>query len=227
MRDLFSSSQEFERLPMMDADVSILRDLDTHAPYARIYSSLLKDTKWQQREMNMYGRKVIQPRLTAWYGDPSRTYLYSGIKNIPLPWTDLLRELKRRIEDCTEATFNSVLLNLYRDQNDSMGFHSDDEKELGPEPVIASLSFGATRTFMFKHKHRQGLPSVSVPLDEGSVLLMKGKTQKNWKHAINRETAPCGPRVNLTFRLIYTAEELAALRQREFEENRGRPNSLF
>lgn len=227
MKDLFSSDQRFERLPMVGADVSILRDLETHASYDSILSSLLIETKWQQREMNMYGRKVKQPRLTAWYGDPSRTYMYSGIKNVPIPWSDILRELKRRIEDCTDSTFNSVLLNLYRDQNDSMGFHSDDEKELGPEPVIASLSFGATRTFVFKHKHLQDTPAVSVPLREGSVLLMKGQTQRNWKHAINREATPCGPRVNLTFRHIYTAEELTSLRQREFQETRGQPNSLF
>jgi alkylated DNA repair dioxygenase AlkB len=202
MRDLFSSSQEFEKIPMVDADVSILRDLDTHASYETIFKKLLEDTKWQQREMNMYGRKVLQPRLTAWYGDPSRTYVYSGIRNIPLPWTDLLREIKRRIEDCTEAAFNSVLLNYYRDNNDSMAFHSDDEKELGPEPTIASLTFGDQRTFIFKHKTKSDTPNVSIPLTSGSVLLMKGKTQRFWKHAINREKRPCGPRVNLTFRHI-------------------------
>src|SRR5690242_8535615 len=125
IRDLFSSAQQFEPIAMADADVSILRDLDTHAPHQAIFERLLRETKWQQREMNIYGRRVLQPRLTAWYGDPDRPYVYSGIKNIPLPWTDLLREVKRRIEDCTDATFNSVLLNYYRDNNDSMGFHSD------------------------------------------------------------------------------------------------------
>lgn len=218
MRDLFSSDQEFERIPMPDADVSILRDLDTHASYDAIFSRLLSDTKWQQREMNMYGRKVLQPRLTAWYGDPSRTYIYSGLRNIPLPWTDLLRELKRRIEDCTEASFNSVLLNYYRDNNDSMAFHSDDEKELGPEPTIASLTFGDQRTFIFKHRIKSDIPNVLIPLTSGSVLLMKGKTQRFWKHAINREKRPCGPRVNLTFRLIYTREELQALRDQEYRD---------
>lgn len=218
MRDLFSSSQEFEKIPMTDADVSILRDLDTHAPYDLIFYRLLEQTKWQQREMNMYGRKVLQPRLTAWYGDPSRTYVYSGLRNIPLPWTDLLRELKRRIEDCTETTFNSVLLNYYRDNNDSMAFHSDDEKELGPEPSIASLTFGDQRTFVFKHKIRDDIPNVHVPLSSGSVLLMKGKTQRFWKHAINREKRFCGPRINLTFRHIYTRDELDALKDREHRD---------
>jgi alkylated DNA repair dioxygenase AlkB len=218
MKDLFSSTQQFERLPLPDADVSILRDLDTHAPHELIFERLLRDTKWQQREMNMYGRKVLQPRLTAWYGDPDRTYVYSGIRNSPLPWTDLLRELKRRIEDCTDETYNSVLLNYYRDNNDSMGFHSDDEKELGPEPSIASLSLGDRRTFLFRHKHLKDSDTIAVPLPSGSVLLMKGATQRNYKHAINREARPCGPRINLTFRRIYNRDELDALREREHRE---------
>jgi alkylated DNA repair dioxygenase AlkB len=208
MRDLFSSHQTFERIAMIDADVSILRDLDTHEPHKVIFESLLQDTLWQQREMNMYGRKVLQPRLTAWYGDPDRSYVYSGIKNRPLPWTDLLRNIKKRIEECTDLAFNSVLLNYYRDNNDSMGFHSDDERELGLEPAIASLSFEDSRTFLFKHKTRVDIPTASVSLTDGSVLLMKGVTQKCWKHAINRERRPCGPRINLTFRRVYTADEL-------------------
>jgi alkylated DNA repair dioxygenase AlkB len=218
MKDLFSSTQQFERLPIPDADVSILRDLDTHAAHDVIFERLLRNTKWQQREMNMYGRKVLQPRLTAWYGDPDRTYIYSGIRNTPLPWTDLLRELKRRIEDCTEETYNSVLLNYYRDNNDSMGFHSDDERELGPEPSIASLSLGDKRTFLFRHKHVKDSETIAVPLPSGSVLLMKGATQRNYKHAINRETRPCGPRINLTFRRIYNRDELDALREQEHRE---------
>ena len=168
------------------------------------------------------GGKVLQPRLTAWYGDPDRAYVYSGIKNLPLPWTDMLREIKRRIEDCTDEQFNSVLLNFYRDNNDSMGFHSDDEKELGPEPAIASFSLGDRRTFLFKHKSRKDLDTFSVPLPSGSVLLMKGATQRNYQHAINREKRPCGPRINLTFRKIYTALELDELREREHVDRRFR-----
>lgn len=225
MRDLFSLDRDFERLPMVDADVSILRDMETHASYDTIFQTLIEHTKWQQREMNMYGRKVLQPRLTAWYGDPDRPYLYSGIKNIPMPWTDLLRELRRRIEDCTDAKFNSVLLNLYRDQNDSMGFHSDNEKELGPEPTIASLSFGETRTFIFKHVSKKDLPSVQLPLKEGTVLLMKGTTQKFWKHAINRESGRRRARINLTFRKVFTADELDTLRSLEYPSGRRPPSS--
>jgi alkylated DNA repair dioxygenase AlkB len=211
MRDLFSSNQTFEPMDIPEADVSLLRDLDTHTDHLLIFDHLLRETKWQQRELNMYGKKVLQPRLTAWYGDPERTYVYSGLKNIPLPWTDLLREIKRRVEDCTAEKFNSVLLNYYRNNADSMGFHSDNEKELGNEPTIASLSFGDRRVFLMKHKRRKDLPTFQIPLPSGSVLLMKGRTQANYVHAINRESRLCGPRINLTFRKIYNRKELLSL----------------
>ncbi len=211
MKDLFSSSQVFERINLPDADVSILRDLNVSAPPDIVFRELLETTAWQQREMNIYGRKVLQPRLTAWYGDPDRAYIYSGIRNVPLPWSNLLLVLKGTIEDCTGERFNSVLLNYYRDNNDSMGFHSDDERELGPNPVIASLSFGDTRTFLFKHKKRNDFEIIPVVLTNGSLLLMKGATQTFWKHAINRERRPCGPRINLTFRKVYKRGELDAV----------------
>ena len=226
MKDLFSLDQSFDLIHMPDADVSILYDLDTHATYESIFNTLDRESKWQQRRMWMYGRWVEQPRLTAWHGDPDAVYKYSGIKEIPMPWSDMLRELRRRIEDCTDARFNSVLLNKYRDQNDSMGFHSDDEKELGPLPIIASVSFGVTRTFVFKHKTRKDLKPVSIPLPEGSVLLMKGWTQRYWKHAIHRESRPLGPRINLTFRRILSPAELDAFVAEEFEEIRGKRQNL-
>lgn len=227
MRDLFSLDTQFEPIEMPDADVSILRGLRTHASYGSIFRTLDRDSKWQQRRMWMYGRWVDQPRLTAWHGDPDRIYKYSGIKEIPMPWTDMLRELRRRVEDCTDCRFNSVLLNKYRDQNDSMGFHSDDERELGPKPIIASVSFGEPRTFLFKHKTRKDLKTVSVSLTDGSVLLMKGRTQRHWKHAINRETRACGPRINLTFRRIFTPQELDMFVAEEFEEIRGKRQNLL
>lgn len=210
MRDLFALDQRFEDVPMRDADVSILRGLQTHAPYYLILKRLIDQTIWRQEKVNIFGKKLDQPRLISWYGDPGRRYSYSGIRNDPFPWTDLLRELKRNVESCSDAQFNSVLLNFYRNERDSMGFHSDDEKELGPEPSIASLSFGSTRTFIFKHKIDKDAKRVTVPLEEGSVLLMRGSTQKCWKHAIDKEKRPLGPRVNLTFRYIYSQSELDA-----------------
>ncbi len=203
MRDLFAIDQQFERLKLPDADVSILHRLETPLPYDQMLLKLRTDTIWRQENVRIYGKQYQQPRLVALYGDPGKRYDYSGIRLHPLPWTDLLREIKRRIEDCTEATFNAVFLNLYRDHNDSMGFHSDDERELGKQPVIASLTFGATRTFLLKHKFNKDLALVKIPLEAGTVLLMKGDTQRNWKHGINKQTTPCGPRVNLTFRTIY------------------------
>lgn len=193
---------------MPDADVSIMRDVPTPIPYSVIFKRLMHETDWQQRSMNMWGKKVLQPRLTAWFGDPDRTYVYSGIRNEPVRWTELLSNIKILVESLTSEKFNSVLLNCYRNNDDSMGFHSDDEKELGPEPSIASLTFGDSRTFIFKHKFEKDLPPVRIKLENGSLLLMRGKTQKYWKHAINRESRLCGPRINLTFRKIYSREEL-------------------
>jgi alkylated DNA repair dioxygenase AlkB len=203
MRDLFSLDQEFEAIPMPEADVSILHGIEMPMPYDSILQKLIEQTKWRQEAVRIYGKEHQQPRLVALYGSSEHRYDYSGIKLHPLPMTDLLREIKRRIEDCTDAAFNAVFLNLYRDHNDSMGFHSDDERELGKNPVIASLTFGATRTFVMKHKSKKEFPSVKIPLEAGSVLLMRGSTQHNWKHGINKQTTPCGPRVNLTFRTLF------------------------
>lgn len=202
MRDLFSIDRKFDEIDMPDADVSILHGLDMPVDYTSMLNKLIDEIMWRQESVRIYGKVMAQPRLVAWYGDPGKKYDYSGISLTPLPWSDLLREIKRRIEDCTDNTFNSVFLNLYRDHNDSMGFHSDDERELGLDPIIASLTFGATRTFVLKHKKRD-IPSIKLPLEAGSVLLMKGGTQRNWKHGIMKQTRPCGPRVNLTFRTIF------------------------
>lgn len=202
MKDLFTIDRQFEQISLPDADVSILHNLEMPNPYEDILHRLMSQTIWRQEAVRIYGKQYQQPRLVALYGEPGKQYDYSGIALRPLPWTDLLREIKRRIEDCTDQTFNAVFLNLYRDHNDSMGFHSDDERELGKNPVIASLTFGATRIFLLKHKFNKDLPLVKIPLESGTVLLMKGETQHNWKHGINKQTAPCGPRVNLTFRTL-------------------------
>ena len=202
MSDLFSSDVNFTNIPMEEADVSFL----VHFPFpmiaADIFSKLRDDTTWLHQEVLVWGKRHLQPRLTAWYGDPGRSYTYSGTVMHPLPWTDLLLSIKRELEELVGTQFNSVLLNLYRDQNDRMGFHSDNEPSLGPDPTIASLSYGAARTLLFKHKRRKDLPFKSLRLTSGSLLLMKGATQRNWNHGINRETSACGPRINLTFRNI-------------------------
>jgi alkylated DNA repair dioxygenase AlkB len=203
MPDLFASEARFTPIPMEDADVSFMTRLPMDMPDDKIFTHLYDETIWQHEEVVVWGKRHFQPRLTAWYGDPGKSYAYSGTVMHPLPWTNLLLELKRKLEECTEARFNSVLLNLYRDHSDRMGFHSDNERELGPEPTIASLTYGATRTLLLKHKKKTELPLKTVRLFNGSVLLMKGKTQQNWKHGINSESMPCGPRINLTFRNIF------------------------
>lgn len=159
---------------------------------------LLNELAWRQETARIVGREVALPRLTAWYGD--RGYRYSGIDNPPQPWPPLLADLRSRAQGLAGASFNSVLANLYRHGRDSMGWHSDDERSLGNEPVIASLSFGAVRRFRLAHKTRP--ERIALDLPSGSCLIMAGALQHHWRHALPKTTKPVGPRVNLTFRLI-------------------------
>lgn len=199
MSDLFAGA---ERLGIPGADVVYHRHLLPMSGAARMLRRLIDDIAWRQDSIVLWGKSVPQPRLTAWYGDAGRSYTYSGLTLDPLPWTDDLELLRVMAESAADARFNSVLLNYYRDHNDSVGFHSDDEPELGATPVIGSISLGATRTLTFKPRKRKDLESVRIALESGSLLVMKGDTQRNWKHAVAKESRPCGPRVNLTFRRI-------------------------
>jgi alkylated DNA repair dioxygenase AlkB len=169
---------------------------------------LITQTAWQQEDITLFGRTHPQPRLVAWYGDPDAHYSYSGIAHKPNPWTRDLSALRSRMEDVCDCSFNSVLLNYYRNQRDSMGLHADDEPELGATPVIASLSLGEERKLYFKHKTEKERASVNVSLPSGSLLVMRADTQKNWKHGMRKLTRQCGPRVNLTFRRIFNSAEL-------------------
>jgi len=187
---------------MRDAEVLLLRDFPLPLRPSDILENLIGNTPWRAEEVTVWGKKHMQPRLIAWYGDPGRSYTYSGISVKPLPWTPLLNALREAVQAKCGEVFNSVLLNYYRDERDSMGMHSDDEPELGPRPVIASLSLGDTRVFAFKHKF-QDVPTVRIPLDSGTLLLMKGTTQRFWKHGIAKASKPHGPRVNLTFRQVH------------------------
>jgi len=205
MEDLFASDVRFTPVQMDDADVSFMTHLPMDTSDEEIFHKLFEDTIWRHEHVVVWGKRHLQPRLTAWYGDPGKSYTYSGTEMHALPWTNLLLDLKRRVEQVTDAEFNSVLLNLYRNHNDRMGFHSDNERELGPEPIIASLSYGETRTLLFKHKRKKDLPLKPVSLTSGSLLLMQGRTQQNWNHGINSESRACGARINLTFRRIYPA----------------------
>jgi alkylated DNA repair dioxygenase AlkB len=172
-----------------------------------LLEELMTEAAWEQRSIRIFGQEMPQPRLTAWYGDPAAHYTYSGLTWEPLPWTPSLLALRQRIEAASETPFNSVLLNLYRNGRDSMGWHADDEPELGPAPIIASLSLGATRRFRLRpHLARfqtQPIPSpFGLDLPHGSLLLMRAPTQEHWQHALPKTTRLIGPRLNLTFRWV-------------------------
>lgn len=156
---------------------------------------------WQQRVLRVYGRQVVTPRLTAWYGDANKDYHFSGNQFHPLPWSKELLEIKEKIEPIAGISFNSVLLNYYRDGNDSVAWHSDNEAELGRQPLIASVSFGQVRRFDIRNKqdHKQ---KFALKLENGSLLLMKGDLQQNWEHRIAKFATAMQPRINLTFRVI-------------------------
>jgi len=165
---------------------------------------LLKDLRnnivWKQESMNMYGKKIDFPRLTAWYGNNDKPYSFSGITLQPLPWTIEILTIKNKIEPIAKIVFNSVLLNLYRDGNDSISWHTDAEKELGLNPVIASVNFGATRKFQLRNiKTKEKL---EIELTHGSLLIMQGELQHFWQHQVPKTSKPVGERINLTFRVI-------------------------
>jgi alkylated DNA repair dioxygenase AlkB len=184
------------------ADLLLVRNADWGAPADELLARLIAEIPWRQESISLFGRTHMQPRLICWMGDPGCAYAYSGKRHEPEPWHPLAAGLRTRAEQLTGATFNAVLLNLYRNGADSMGFHADDEPELGQRPVIASLSFGAERTMHFQHRHDQMFPTHRVPLPDGSLLVMRGDTQANWRHAIPKTRKTVGPRVNLTFRRI-------------------------
>jgi alkylated DNA repair dioxygenase AlkB len=198
----FAANAGFELIPMPDAEVFYLDRLELAQSDTEVLRTLIAEVPWRSEEVAMWGRKIPQPRLTAWHGDAGSVYAYSGIELQPAPWTPTLLDIKTRIEDVAGAAFNSVLLNYYRDNRDSIGFHSDDEPELGERPAIASLSLGEERTFILKHKRSRAVEPVRLRLASGSLLLMKGDTQRYWRHGILKESRPRGPRVNLTFRTI-------------------------
>ena len=162
------------------------------------FHSLLQNIPWKNDEVVVFGKHIVTKRKTAWYGDSDYVYNYSNTEKKALPWTRELIKLKQVVENLSSTKFNSCLLNLYNDGNVGMGWHSDDEKSIEGNSAIASVSFGAERRFSFKHK--QSKKTISVLLENGSLLLMKDTTQKNWLHALPKSTKITLPRINLTFR---------------------------
>ncbi|NHZ97127.1 alpha-ketoglutarate-dependent dioxygenase AlkB [Massilia sp. CCM 8734] len=196
--DLFQESL-LTPFPLDDGTLSVLTQLPLRLPNAEVLARLVADTDWRAESITLWGKQHLQPRLTAWHGEAA--YTYSGLRLAPLPLTPLLLELKHAVEAACGHRFNSVLLNYYRNERDSMGMHSDDEPELGAQPVIASLSFGASRTFILRHKGTK--QTLKLGLNDGTLIVMSGNTQTYWQHGINKSTRTIGPRVNLTFRYIY------------------------
>ena len=169
----------------------------------RLLQELMEKIEWTQNKIRFYGKESLVPRLEAWYGDPGKSYAYSGIQMNPKPWTKELVEIKEAIEKEAGVPFNSVLINYYRDGKDRVAWHSDDEKELGQNPIIGSVSLGAERKFKLRHKkYKENGLKTEIMLQHGSFLLMKGPTQHHWMHEIPRTAKPIGPRINLTFRII-------------------------
>lgn len=171
-----------------------------NSSHSDVLTRLVDRLEWEQRHLVMFGKEVAEPRLSAWYGDES--YTYSGVTLRPRPMTPELEELKSVCETGSGARFNSVLVNLYRNGDDSMGWHADDEPELGPSPVIASLSLGATRRFRFRHRRTREI--VEHDLTGGSLLVMSGACQSAWMHAVPKQRRITEARVNLTFRFIHS-----------------------
>lgn len=196
--DLFQESR-LTPFPLEDGTLSVLPQLPLRLSNAEVLARLIAETGWRAESITLWGKQHPQPRLSAWHG--AAAYTYSGLRLEPLPFTPLLLELKQAVEDACGHRFNSVLLNYYRNERDSMGMHSDDEAELGPQPVIASLSFGATRSFVLRHKTTK--QTLKLGLNDGTLIVMSGNTQKHWQHGINKSTRAIGARVNLTFRYIF------------------------
>jgi alkylated DNA repair dioxygenase AlkB len=196
--DLFTSSKILTPIPVADGELSFLEQLPLGLPNDEVLARLIAETAWRSETVTVWGKQHPQPRLTAWHGDAA--YAYSGLRLEPLPFTPLQQQIREAVQAATGRRYNSVLLNYYRDGRDSMGMHSDNEPELGPAPAIASVSFGAARTFVLQHKATK--ERIRIDLTDGSLLLMAGTLQINWLHGINKITRSVGPRVNLTFRLI-------------------------
>jgi alkylated DNA repair dioxygenase AlkB len=191
-----------ELLSMPNAEVTFHRNFFELQESDEFFQILSDGIKWRQDKMKLYGKEIDLPRKTAWYGDRDKSYTFSGIHLNPEPWTPILLKVKERIEEVAGVEFNSVLLNLYRDGNDGISWHTDAEKELGENPVIGSVSFGGARRFMFRHRKDRSLKA-EVELTHGSFLLMAGETQHFWQHQIPKTARKVDPRINLTFRVIH------------------------
>ncbi|MBT5031438.1 MAG: alpha-ketoglutarate-dependent dioxygenase AlkB [Proteobacteria bacterium] len=204
MIDLFANAGALQRvvdIELAGADLKCWPNFYSVQESQRLFSELYEGLDWQSEMIQVFGRKVRIPRRTAWYGDSGANYRYSGLTHRARALPVLLEKIRQKLSLALELNFNSALGNLYRDGCDSMGWHSDDEPELGISPVIASLSFGASRFFDLRSVHDSRVKH-RVEIKAGSLLLMAGETQKNWQHSVPKQTTVSAPRINLTFRNI-------------------------
>ncbi len=201
--DLFGQTivTPYPTIKLQDADLRYYPAFYDKVESDKIFKTLLETIKWKQDKIVMYGKELLLPRLSAWYGDNNKPYTYSGITLNPLPWTDELLQIKEKIETKTRVKFTSVLLNRYRDGQDYVGWHSDAEKELGKNPIIGSVNFGATRKFQLR-RIDDNKEKFEVELKHGTFLVMGGATQHFWQHQVPKTTLKIGERLNLTFRII-------------------------
>lgn len=207
--DLFPSVGSLipsDRIALPNADIEFYPDFIPFEVREKIFGLLLSRIDWKQEQIKYFGKVFDLPRLTAWYGDPGIVYTYSRIQVEAQPWLPILARIRDKIHALRGDKLNCVLLNLYRDQKDSVSWHSDDEPELGEEPAIASISLGETRTFQLRHKTRKDLPTQKIELTSGSLLIMRGATQHHWQHQIPKVGGRRGKRINLTYRNISTGD---------------------
>lgn len=199
MNSLFQSEPIIFNVP--DAEIIYYPHFFNKKEADILFDQLTSDIPWQQDDIRVFGKTHPQPRLTSLFGNEGKSYSYSNIKMQPHPWNPLLQKIKLQVESVSGTNFTTVLLNQYRDGKDSNGWHSDNEKELGTNPIIASVSFGTERVFQLKHNTISNLKQ-NILLEHGSLLLMKGTTQHFWKHQIPKTSKTIGSRINLTFRVI-------------------------
>jgi alkylated DNA repair dioxygenase AlkB len=192
------------RLPMVGAQVDYVPGFLDARTADETFERLLKELRWEQHHVRIAGKQIPSPRLSAWYGDEGLSYAYSGMRLRAAGWTPTLTALRERLRGLVGHEFNTVLANRYRTGSDSMGVHADDEPELGPRPVIASVSLGAVRRFSLSHRTRKDVEPQRIDLEHGSLLLMSEETQSHWRHGLSKTKKPVGERINLTFRQILT-----------------------
>ncbi len=190
-----------QKIELLSKELYFYQNIFDEIKLKHFFNTFLNTIQWKQEFISIGKNTFLQPRLTSWYGDKNSSYTYSGLTLVPKPWTNELRELKQKIESIVEADFNSVLLNLYRNGNDSMGWHSDAEASLGNYPTIASFSLGVSRKFILKHK-KMKKERIELHLKNGDLLLMKGSIQNSWKHNVPKSVMIKDKRINLTFRKI-------------------------